>query len=147
MLKYPSRVGQTDRLTTTAYTALAHTTQQLQKHSTSIHIAVQKPSKYNTSNTTRTLAAVDSTATSAVRILIRDCGVEGDSAKHVTIELYKKKNHSGTYRRTKDTHTCHTQMHAKVPVASRTDRQAHDDSIYRASTHNSADTNIQYGYT
>ena len=91
MLKYPSRVGQTDRLTTTAYTALAHTTQQLQKHSTSIHNAVQKPSKYNTSNTTRTLAAVDSTATSAVRILIRDSGVEGDSAKHVTIELYKKR--------------------------------------------------------
>jgi len=108
MLKYPSRVGQTDRLTTTAYTALAHTTQQLQKHSTSIHNAVQKPSKYNTSNTTRTLAAVDSTATSAVRILIRDSGVEGDSAKHVTIELYKKKNHSGTYRRTKDTHMSHS---------------------------------------
>ena len=39
------------------------------------------------------------------------------------------------------------QMHAEVPVESRTDRQAHDDSIYRASTHNSAATNIQYGYT
>ena len=141
MLKYPSRVGQTDRLTTTAYTALAHTTQQLQKHSTSIHIAVQKPSKCNTSNTTRTLAAVDSTATSAVRILIRDSGVEGDSAKHVTIELYKKRI---TVAHT-DAQKIHT--HVTLSTGRESDRQAHADSIYRASKHTSADTNIQYGYT
>ena len=49
MLKYRLRVGQTDRLTTTAYTALAHTTQQLQIYSTVIQNAVQNASKYNTS--------------------------------------------------------------------------------------------------